>query len=153
MSLRRLARKVQWLCVPLAVLLSVQGVLYGQEGCAACSGTAFGTSCGTTSCRHIHCPPPFKYCMHGGPCIKFHYGCPLPVCPPCNAPNWGYYQPCWRPWPWPPNWAHCPYPVPASQVAPCPQAATAGPGLPGTAAPPGQLPSPRPRNELPGAGL
>ncbi|HKB37312.1 MAG TPA: hypothetical protein VKD72_12740, partial [Gemmataceae bacterium] len=88
------------------------------------------------------------------PRICFQKGCPRPVCvPKCDTPNWGYFQPCWRPWPWPPNWAHCPYPVPASQVAPCPQAATAVPGLPRTAAPPGQLPSPRPQNELPGAGL
>jgi hypothetical protein len=150
MSLRRLARKVQWLCVPLAVLLSVQGVLYGQEGCPTCGGATGGTDCGTTSCHHIHCPPKFKHCMHGPPCICFKYGCPLPVCPPCNAPNWGYYQPCWRPWPWAPNWAHCPYPVPASQIGPCPQATTA---VPGTTAPAGQVPSPRPMGEFPGAGM
>jgi hypothetical protein len=151
MSPRHLARKLRWLCVSLAVLLSVQGAVYGQEGCTACNGTAFATGCETGSCLHTHCPPPFKHCMHGPPCIKFKCGCPLPVCPPCNAPNWGYYQPCWRPWPWPPNWAHCPYPVPAAQVAPCPHAPTSTSGLPPVV--PGSPQAPRPMTEFPNPGM
>ena len=155
MSPRHLARKWRWLCVPLAVLLSVQGTVHGQEGCAACNDTTCGAGCATGSatgfCLRIHCPPPFKYCMHGAPCIKFKHGCPLPVCPPCNAPSWGYYQPCWRPWPWPPNWAHCPSPVPAAQVAPCPQAAAPAPSLPPVV--PGTPQAPRPMSELPNPGL
>jgi hypothetical protein len=150
MSLRRLARKVKWLCVSLAVLLNVQGALYGQEGCASCNGASCGTGSGTTHCLRILCPPAYRFCLHGAPCIKFKCGCPLPVCPPCDAPNWGYFQPCWRPWPWPPNTAHCPYPTPAALVAPCPQAATA---VPGTAAPGTPLPPPRPMSQLPNPGM
>jgi hypothetical protein len=148
MSLRRLARKFKGLSVPLAVLLSLQGALYGQE-CASCgSGGCSTGSCGSTGghcSRLLHCPPAYRHCLQAPPCIKFKYGCPLPVCPPCNAPNWGYYQPCWRPWPWPPNWNHCPYPVPATAVAPCPHGPTGPLGAP--AVTPQALSTPRP---LPG---
>ena len=153
MSLRRLARRFKALCMPLAVLLSLQGALYGQEGASCSSGSCSTGSCATGSCAtgscgsgghccRLFCPPPYRHCLQGPPCIKFKYGCPLPVCPPCNAPNWGYNQPCWRPWPWAPNWSHCPYPVPAAEVAPCPQASP-GPVATPTATP-SQLAAPRP---------
>jgi hypothetical protein len=125
------------LSAALAVLLGVQSVLYGQECCG--SG---GPGSGAGHCHRIHCPH-YHYCLKGAPCIKFKYGCPLPICSPCNAPNWGYYQPCWRPWPWPPDFSHCPYPVPAAHSGPCPQAATTpATTIPTTGAPAQQLPSP-----------
>jgi hypothetical protein len=148
MSLGGFARKRTALCVPLAVLLSVQGMLYGQECCM----TGGGNSCGGV-CQHTHCPPPYYHCLKGAPCIKFKCGCPLPVCPPCEAPNWGYYQPCWRPWPWPPNWSHCPYPVPAALIAPCPQSAHGPLSIPTTPEPPRQGSGAGSSGTVPGPGL
>jgi len=141
MSLRGIARKLRFLGAPLALLLALQNVVYGQAGC--------GGSCGP--CHHTHCPPCVIHCMHGPPKIKWKRGCPLPVCCPCDAPNWGYYQPCWRPWPWPPNWSHCPYPVPAGAVTPCPQHTLGAANLPANAAP--ELPAPRPLPEGTQPGL
>lgn len=86
------------------------------------------------SCQKHHCPPHYKHCREGPPRICWEHGCPRPICVPCTAPNWGYYQTCWTPWPWPPDWSHCPVQPPASVVFP---------GL----AHPGSLPSdmPEPR--------
>jgi len=120
------------LCVPLALLLGVQGTVFGQD-------------CGGTACHRHHCPPPFKHCQLGPPCICVKKGCPLPVCPPgCDTPNWGYYQPCWRPWPWPPDWSHCGYPVPSGMVGPCPQVPLV-PGALSIQSTPGQQQLPVPR--------
>ena len=80
-------------------------------------GTAIGIcgdGCGV-SCGH-HCPPPFKYLQEGPPRIHFKHGCPHPVANPCTLPNWGYFETCWNPWPFPPNWNHCYQPPPASYV-------------------------------------
>jgi hypothetical protein len=52
--------------------------------------------------------------MERPPCIKFRCGCPKPVCCPSEAPNWGYFQNCWRPWMWPPDYSHCPVPPPGA---------------------------------------
>src|SRR5207244_1215571 len=82
-------------------------------GCAA-GATAAG-SCGG-HCLPIHCPPALHHCQEGPPCIKFHCGCPRPVCCPCDQPNWGYFQTCWRPWPWPPNYSHCAVPGPQAFI-------------------------------------
>ncbi len=57
-----------------------------------------------------HCPPPFKHCYEGPPRICFKKACPKPVCDPCTLEHWGYFQNCWHPWPWPPDWSHCPVP-------------------------------------------
>jgi hypothetical protein len=138
MSLGRFARKLKFLCAPLALLLGLQSAVYGQVGCA--------------TCPHTHCPPCVVHCMKGPPKIKWKKGCPLPLCCPCDAPNWGYHQPCWRPWPWPPDWSHCPYPVPAAQVTPCPQSALGVQhGATNEVAP--TLPTPRtlPNNSMPGS--
>jgi hypothetical protein len=69
-------------------------------------------------CQRFHCPPPLIHCMEGPPKIKIKRGCPRPICCPCDMPNWGYYQTCWTPWPWLPDWSHCPVPPPAAFVTP-----------------------------------
>lgn len=69
-------------------------------------------------CSKHDCPPPLRHCLEGPPRIKFHRGCPKPICNPCHAPNWGYYQTCWTPWPFPPDWSHCPVQPPAAVVQP-----------------------------------
>ena len=123
MLLRRLLRKGKPLCLLLAALVGGQGVGLAQEcGPGGCQGGAvLGAPCGSPHCHRQDCPPPYTHCMEGPPKIKFKKGCPRPVCPPaCETPNWGYFQPCWRPWPWPPDWSHCPYPVPAAVVTPPP---------------------------------
>ena len=40
-------------------------------------------------------------CYEGPPHICFQKGCPRPICDPCVNPNWGYFETCWNPWPWP----------------------------------------------------
>jgi hypothetical protein len=87
-----------------------------QGSCGSCSE---GCGRGMLGCHHLFCGPPYRHCVEGPPHLRFKCGCPLPVCPPnCDTPNWGYYQPCWNPWPWPPDWSHCPVRPPASQVLP-----------------------------------
>ena len=92
----------------------------GGAGAALLAGlvlasAAWGQNC---NCQTECCPPYFKYRFEGAPKIKFKHGCPKPICNPCEMPNWGYYQTCWAPWPWPPDYSHCPTPTPASQVVP-----------------------------------
>src|SRR5436190_9501187 len=72
---------------------------------------AAGQNC---DCNRDCCPPPYRYVYEGAPCIKFKCGCPKPICDPCHLPHYGYYQTCWGPWPFPPNWDHCPVPPPAA---------------------------------------
>src|SRR5438128_2608837 len=99
MAFRKTCR---FLSVPLALVLGFQN--------RACAGP-FDPCCPCT-----HCPPGLDHCMEGRPKIKFKKGCPRPICNPCERPGWGYFQPCWAPWPWPPDWSHCPVPPPASTV-------------------------------------
>ena len=91
-----------------------QDAVASPAGCSTCASAA----CAPAGCQHFHCPPVFKWCMEGMPRICFQHGCPKPICNPCEAPNWGYYQKCWSPWPWPPDWSHCPVPPPAAHVFP-----------------------------------
>src|SRR5262245_34934694 len=70
-------------------------------------------------CQHYHCPPPYYHCAERGPCICIHKGCPKPVCNPCDLYQWGYYETCWRPWPYPPEWGHCPVQPYAATVPYC----------------------------------
>src|SRR5438105_11298052 len=72
------------------------------------------------SCSKGPCPPHFRYHYEGPPKIKFKHGCPKPICDPCYLPHYGYYQTCWAPWPFPPDWSHCPVPPPAALVQPIP---------------------------------
>jgi hypothetical protein len=103
--------------VATILVLLVQGATAAQEilgGCSSCASCV--TNC--YHCQRHHCPPRFRWCQQGPPRLKFERGCPLPVCDPCAAPNWGYHQTCWTPWPWQPDWSHCPAPPPASMVFP-----------------------------------
>jgi hypothetical protein len=109
-------------------------------------------SCGP---RHEHCPPAFKYIFEGAPHIHWHRGCPHPICNPCDLPNWGYYETCWTPFPFPPNWSHCPTPPPAAYVHLNPYAnlpISRTPPIRTTPSVPQTLPpsSPAPFEELPG---
>lgn len=98
------------------------------------------TPCNTACCRW-HCPC-FKWCSEGPPKIKFKCACGKPVCvPDCSTPNWGYFQTCWRPWPWPADYSHCACPNPAALAGPC------GPNcsVPGMATAPRGEPVPPPQ--------
>jgi hypothetical protein len=94
------------------------------------------------------CPPPFVHCQERPPCVKMKCVCPRPVCNPCALEHAGYYQTCWQPWPYPPDWSHCPVPPPGAVIAP-----PLGPvhpfpgGVPGPL--PGDLPGPRKVTEAP----
>lgn len=147
MILSRVVRVGLW-GVPLACLLAIQSSAWGQVPCAGCSTS----SCPPTApCRP--CPPHYHHVQEGPPKICFKCGCPRPVCVPCNAPHWGYYQTCWRPWPWPPDWSHCPGHTPAATVmlGPTPVGPSTLQALPGADAVPGRtdeapLPAPRKLN-------
>ncbi len=93
----------------------------------------------TTHCHWLFCPPGLKHCQEGPPHIHIKCACPRPICSPCEQPNFGYYQSCWTPWPFPPDWSHCPMPVPAATVAPAPLAPA-----------PSLLPPPRTMSMRPG---
>jgi hypothetical protein len=93
-------------------------------------------------CKHFCCPHN-SFCQEGPPRICFKCGCPLPTVNPCTQPNWGYYQNCWTPWPWPPDWSHCPVPPPASVVFPPPGPQVSDMLLPRLPEP-STLPRPRP---------
>lgn len=67
-------------------------------------------------CQRFHCPPGIKHCLEGPPHIHFQRGCPRPICNPCVNPNWGYFEPCYSPWPWPPDFSHCRVLPPAATV-------------------------------------
>jgi hypothetical protein len=67
-------------------------------------------------CPRWHCPPGLKHCFEGAPHIHFRRGCPKPICNPCLNPNWGYFETCWNPWPWAPDFSHCRTPPPAATI-------------------------------------
>lgn len=106
----------------------------GGPSAGAHAGAYAGGHCANGVCNHApgnistgdcgrckqHCPPPYRHCMEGPPRLHYRRGCPSPVCNPCTAPNWGYFQPCWNPYPWPPDWSHCPAVPPAAYVRPGP---------------------------------
>lgn len=97
-------------------------------------------------CQHFHCPPSLKHCMEGPPHICFQKGCPRAICNPCLNPNWGYFETCWNPWPWPPDFSHCRAVPPAATVMLNP-GAPVGLGMPFTVPevqPSPTLPPPRP---------
>ena len=116
MSLLSFRKKQRAYLIPLVLALAFQSAAPAED------------CCGTSWC-HWHCPPCFKWCMEGPPKIKFKCGCGKPVCvPDCSTPNWGYFQTCWRPWPWPPDYSHCPWPTPAAVAGMCGPACTV-PGM------------------------
>jgi len=113
-----MARSLTVLGLALGALLVLTPPSKAQEPCAA--------NCG--HCQKFHCPHT-KHCLEGAPRICFQCGCPKPICCPCDQPNFGYYQTCWTPWPYPPDWSHCPVQPPASAVNinPFPRGATGPP--------------------------
>ena len=138
--LSRMVLQALGMCaIPIALLFSSQSVR-AQAPCA--QGNCYAQECFT--CQHTHCPPALKHCMEGPPHICFKCGCPRPICNPCMNPNWGYFETCWNPWPWPPDFSHCRAVPPAATI-------TLNPGLPaGIGAPSGSsvtpdniLPAPR----------
>src|SRR5439155_1922322 len=116
------------------------------------AGSCASGSCSTCATGHFcqthHCPPPLQHCMEGHPHIRVKCGCPKPICNPCNQPGWGYYEACWSPWPFPPNYNHCVTLPPAATIALSgpnnPNAPYYGPGGPGEATYPStrSLPAP-----------
>ena len=93
-----MARKLGWLSVSGAAWLALGSA--GQAGeCATCKQT---------------CPPPFIHWAEGPPNLRFKTACPKPVCDPCTLPHYGYYATCWHPWPFAPDWSHCPTPPPGT---------------------------------------
>lgn len=111
-------RNQRWLALTtVAVLLvlggsraTVQAQGCGMGGCGAGGCSTGGCSSGQCGfhCQRFHCPPCFRHCMERPPKLHYSCGCPRPVCNPCNLPHYGYFQTCWRPWPFPEDWSHCP---------------------------------------------
>jgi hypothetical protein len=85
----------------------------GGGGCASC-GLSLPTTMGNKCCHF--CCPRYHHCAEGPVRICFHSCCAKPVCNPCDLPHFGYWQKCWNPWPYPPDWSHCPTPPPAAYV-------------------------------------
>lgn len=90
--------------------LSVAAILAAGALLATAGSEARAQEAGCPSCGK--CPPPFKWYAEKPPCIIFKHACPRPVCDPCHLEHYGYYQTCWRPWNFPPDWSHCPTPPP-----------------------------------------
>src|ERR1700722_17717237 len=102
-----------WKVLGLTIALALQSP---QMASAQILGGLFGGGC-CNSCPHFHCPH-VKFCVEGPPRVCLKQSCPKPAINPCAQPNWGYYQTCWSPWPWPPDWNHCPVQPPATLVFP-----------------------------------
>jgi hypothetical protein len=84
-------------------VLSVTGLVWVVTCPAAC-GDIFDYFCGWR-----HCPPAYIHCQEEPPKLKFKKICPKPVCNPCCLPHYGYFATCWHPWPFPPDYSHCPF--------------------------------------------
>ena len=140
MSARKHCKTLGWVGPAWAMLLLWPAVAPAQEPVAGCATCGAGYSC-----QHTHCPPGLKHCMEAPPHICFQRGCPRPVCNPCMNPNWGYFEPCWNPWPWPPDFSHCRATPPAATVGltPFPPVTFGAPQAAPTA-PETTLPPPRP---------
>jgi hypothetical protein len=117
MTRKRWAKRVSKMSSALALLLASGQACFGQATLGQpCCGQP--QACCTPSCNIWNCPPSYKWCSEGPPSICIKCGCPKPVCCPSDAPNWGYFQTCWRQNPWGPNFGHCYGVTPASQVIP-----------------------------------
>ena len=95
-------------------LSAIMAFALPTAGWAQCGPFITSLSCGPKC--HGPCPPALKYIYEGAPHIHWHRGCPHPICNPCDLPTWGYFETCWTPWPFPPNWSHCPTVPPAAYV-------------------------------------
>lgn len=114
---RNLVRSFRLWLTPAALILASVAPADAQEvfgGWGSC-----GLDCGTcpVGCQTHHCPPALQHCQEGAPKIRVKCGCPKPICNPCTQPNWGYYETCWRPWPFEPNYHHCIELPPAATIA------------------------------------
>jgi hypothetical protein len=153
MFMKKWLRKLATVLSAAALLMTFTPASFGQ---AALGQPCCGQSqCCEPGCKLWDCPPCIKYCAEGGPRICVLCGCPKPICCPSDAPNWGYFQTCWRPYPWGPNWSHCYGVPPAATVVPPPLASSNNihsmplqpgaelpgqPSLPRSAAPPATMP-------------
>lgn len=73
----------------------------------------------------LFCPKTW-FCKPAQPCIKFKCVCPQPINPKCGLENFGWYKACWQPWPFPPDYSHCPVGPPLMGLEP-PVAKTTAP--------------------------
>lgn len=105
-----------------------------QEGAPA-AGCANGACNACNTCPSNRNLPLLRWGQDGTSFLKIHQGCPKPICSPCDMQNWGYYQTCWTPWPFPPDYSHCRMPCAAESVQPMPPAAAATPPARGTPMP------------------
>ncbi len=139
--------------IGLLGILALAGGLVVVVGPASAGGWGLGLGSwgwGLFGGCKEHCPPPYTHCSEGPPRLHFKRRCPRPVCPPCQIQHYGYYQPCWRPWPFPPDFRHCPAPVPAAHVPPAQPAFAHAYGTPSAQEDDGsRLPTPKQRE---GAG-
>src|SRR4051812_39074805 len=110
----------------VVVLAGLGGLARAQQGCPSCGGGIC-----LPEVPRSHCPPPYCHIQEGPPHIHYKCGCPAPVCNPCDLPHYGYFQPCWRPWPYPPDWSHCPEVPPAALINPGPLPPNTTTNLPG----------------------
>jgi hypothetical protein len=114
--MKRWLRKLATVTSAAALVLAWSPATFGQAMLGQpCCGQS---QCCQPTCNMWDCPPYFKYCAEGPPRICIQCGCPKPVCCPSDTPNWGYFQTCWRPYPWGPNWSHCYGVPPAATVVP-----------------------------------
>jgi hypothetical protein len=116
MSLAKINQLLRCVGIAAVASLVLPAVSWAQPGCLTCA--TFGTPSTSTGncCQTLHCPPAYHHCYERPPCIHWKCGCPHPICNPCDLPHWGVYDKCWTPWPFPPNWTHCPTPPPAAYV-------------------------------------
>src|SRR5262245_33244641 len=70
-----------------------------------------------TAGEYLCCPKTVFY-KPRTPRIKFKCVCPKPIGPCDGLENFGYYQTCWQPWPFPPNCPHGPVPPTISTAPP-----------------------------------
>lgn len=134
-------KKLGLLAIPLLLMMVSVGNANGQCGPHGCGPIPCPTGHCREKCQWLCCPPHLKHCMERPPRICFWPSCPKPICTPCEAPNWGYFQTCWTPWPWPPDYSHCPVTPPAALIPPAGYVAREA--VPRTADGEGQLPAPR----------
>jgi hypothetical protein len=97
--------------------------------CRQSSAEGFGLFCPVT-----------VFCKPRHPIVWYRCICPQKVCPCCGLDNFGYYPVCWQPWPFPPNYGHCPVP-PAAAYA-LPPNVTKSTNSPPPTTTPEELPSP-----------
>jgi hypothetical protein len=113
---RNLVRSLRLWLAPVALWMASAPV-HAQDMFNGWGGAGCGTCSLTYGCQTHHCPPALSHCQEGPPKIRVRCGCPKPICNPCTQPGWGYYETCWSPWPWPPNYGHCLTVPPAATIA------------------------------------